>query len=79
MTVYNIYAYCDCGKVHAQGILISLDDGPAERQSIGDAFKGKELPPQLRGVDNRSARCPKTGKTFYQNDLFKLFLVPSAD
>lgn len=77
MAVYNIYAFCDCGQVHSQGVLIYLHDGPAEKQSIGDTFSGNELPPQLRGVPNRSVRCPVTGKAFYQKDPYKLFLVPT--
>ena len=76
MAVYEIYAFCDCGNVHPLGISIDLDDGPPGRQSIGDTYNGKEIPPQLLELHDNSVRCPKTGNIFYQEDPHQLFLVP---
>jgi hypothetical protein len=45
MSKYSVYVFCDeCGETHPMGISIDLRDGPAEKASIGDAYKGKELP-----------------------------------
>ena len=50
MATYKIYAFCDCGDVHEMGIRVSLDDGPAEKKSIGDTYDGKAV---TAGIDKR--------------------------
>lgn len=46
MGVYSVYVFCgECADVHPMGITISLDKGPVDKQSIGDTYKGEDLPP----------------------------------
>ena len=45
MAQYDVYVFCDdCGETHPMDISIGLDDGPAEKASIGDIYKGRDLP-----------------------------------
>ena len=44
MAMYNVCAVCNaCGDLHTTGITISLNEGPASKQSIEDAFAVKIL------------------------------------
>jgi hypothetical protein len=79
MARYEVFVYCDCGDVHPMGMSVELNDGPVDKQSVGDTYKGKEIPPELLDLHNNSVICPKTGKLFYQRDDFLVFLVPTAD
>jgi hypothetical protein len=47
MARYEIFVYCDCGDVHPMGMSVELNDGPVDKQSVGDTYKGKEIPPEL--------------------------------
>ena len=60
-------------------IRLTLDNGPADKQSIGDVYNGKELPPEVLRLHNNSVHCPKTGNYFYQRDNNQVFLVPVED
>ena len=80
MATYKVLVFCnDCVDVHEMGIRLSLDDGPTDKQSIGDVYSGKELPPEVLRLYNNSVQCPKTGKYFYQRDNHQVFLVPVED
>jgi hypothetical protein len=46
--MYNVCAVCNaCGDLHTTGITISLNEGPASKQSIEDAFASKDPPPNI--------------------------------
>jgi hypothetical protein len=64
--------------VHEMGIKITLTDGPAERQSIGDAYtyQGKGIPPKLLFLLHNRIVCSKTGNPFVQGDSRQVFLEP---
>ncbi len=48
MARYSIHFFCDeCSQVHPIGITLTLDDGPPAKESIGNTYAGKELPPQV--------------------------------
>ena len=45
MGIYDVYVFCDeCNDSHDMSFCISLDDGPAEKESIENLYAGKELP-----------------------------------
>jgi hypothetical protein len=77
MAQYYVYVFCDdCGETHPMGISIGLDDGPAEKASIGDTYKGRDLPQDVVNMINNYIQCPKTGKMIMQKDNDQVFLVP---
>jgi hypothetical protein len=77
MAEYDVFAVCNaCGDLHPLGISVTLDDGPANKQSIADAYADKDLPPSLAALKDRRVYCPKTGRQYSQRDTKKIFLVP---
>ncbi len=79
MGQYDVYVFCDlCGDVHRMGVRVSLEDGPVKKESIGDLYAGKELPPNVAELMNNQTTCPKTGRPFAQKDNKQVFLVPVA-
>ena len=79
MAEYAVYFFCDeCSEVHPLGIGISLDDGPPDRASIGDTYRGRDLPPQIATLRGNMTICPNTGKMTSQADNEQVFLVPVA-
>ncbi len=80
MAIYSVYFFCDeCSEIHPLGTTVSLDDGPAEKVSIGDAYSGKELNPNIANLLNHKITCPNTGKITFQKDNKQIFLVPAGD
>jgi len=76
MATYGVYVFCNsCGRVHSMGIGIDLDLGPVVRKSIGDAYAGKALPPEVINLLSNKTKCPATGKWFVQKDNKQVFLV----
>ena len=78
MAEYDVFAVCNaCGDLHPLGISVTLEDGPAKKkQSIADAYEGKDLPPSLAALKDSRVYCPKTGRQYSQRDSQKIFLVP---
>ena len=77
MAQYNVYFFCDeCSEVHPLGISIGLDDGPPDKESIGDVYRGKDLPPKVARLIGNKTICPNTGKLTSQADNDQVFLVP---
>jgi hypothetical protein len=77
MAEYNISALCNaCGDLHPMGICVSLEDGPASKQSITDLYMGIDVPPNLGALRDKRVYCPKTGRQYSQKDNKKVFLVP---
>jgi hypothetical protein len=58
------------------GIGVNLDDGPADKASIGDAYDGKDLPQDIVNMKDNITYCPKTGKEILQRNNHQVFLVP---
>ena len=76
MTQYSVHFFCDeCSEVHPLGISIEMDDGPVEKESIGNLYAGKELPPQIATLINNKTTCPNTGRLTSQEDNNQVFLV----
>jgi hypothetical protein len=77
MPQYSIYVSCNqCGGEHPMGVGIHLDQGPEDRQSIGDVYQGEPLPPQVSAIAGHKCLCLRTGKLFTQEDSKRVFLVP---
>ena len=80
MAMYSVYFFCDeCNEVHPLGISIDLNDGPAEKASIGDVYAGKEIDPNIVNMMNNYTVCPNTGKLTSQKDNNQVFLVAMGD
>jgi hypothetical protein len=80
MAKYSVEFFCDeCGEVHPLGISIRLDDGPVEKESIGDSYAGIELPSSVATLRGNMATCPNTGKLTSQKDNNQVYLVPISD
>jgi hypothetical protein len=79
-TQYSIFALCNkCGGTHDMAVSVLLQDGPVERQSIGLAFKGRNLPESLAKLSHMSTTCPATGRGSIQKDNSQIFLVPAKN
>ena len=79
MAKYSVYVFCDeCSIPHPMGITIALDDGPADKASIGDVYAGRALPPQIVTLMSNIIFCPTTGKPILQRNNDQVFLVPVA-
>lgn len=58
-------------------ISVVMEDGPFDKQSIGDLYNGKPIPKSLADLVHNSVTCPKTGRQSTQKDNHQIFLVPS--
>ena len=74
---YSILVSCNkCARVHETGISITVEDGPHDKQSIGDFYRGKSVPKTLATLSNQGFPCPMTGRQSIQKDTKQIFLVP---
>ena len=77
MAKYSVHFFCDeCSQVHPLGISLTLDDGPPAKESIGNTYAGRELPPHVVQLIGNKTICPNTGKLTSQKDNNQVFLVP---
>jgi hypothetical protein len=77
---YSIVVACNkCGGLHEMGISVTMEKGPAEKQSVGDLYNGKSLPKSLADLTNTCISCPKTGRQSMQKNLYQIFLVPTTN
>lgn len=80
MASYDVHVFCDeCSGVHPMGVRIQLNDGPADKQSVGDTYRGKSVPTTVANFIHNYVTCQKTGKLFVQQDNNQIFLVPVGD
>jgi hypothetical protein len=79
MAKYSVYFMCnECLEVHPMGTILHLDDGPPDKASIGDTYKGKELPTTVATLMDNMVTCPNTGRLTAQRDNKQVFLVPGV-
>lgn len=77
---YSIVVSCNkCAGVHEMGISVTMENGPADKQSIGDLYDGKSLPKNLANLSQNSVTCPKTGRQSTQRNNHQIFLVPTKN
>jgi hypothetical protein len=77
---YSIVASCNkCAGLHDMGISVTMENGPAGKQSLGDLYNGKSLPKNLANLTQSSVTCPKTGRQSTQRNNHQIFLVPTKN
>ncbi len=77
MAKYNIFALCNaCGDLHPMEIFVMLESGPTSKQSIGDRYRGRELPAELAALRDKRVYCPKLGRQYSQKNEKEIFLIP---
>ena len=75
---YGIVVACNkCAGLHEMEISVTIEDGPVEKQSVGDLYREKSLPKSLADLTNISVTCPKTGRQSIQKNLEQIYLVPT--
>lgn len=80
LTQYSIVVTCNkCAGLHEMEISVTIENGPVDKQSIGDLFDGKSLPKSLANLTNTSISCPKTGRQSTQKNYHQIFLVPARN
>ena len=78
-TEYSIVVTCNkCAGLHEMGIF-PMENGPVDKQSIGNLYDGKGLPKSLANLSSTSISCPKTGRQSTQKNLNQIFLVPTTN
>jgi hypothetical protein len=68
-----------CAGLHEMGITVTMENGPVEKQSVGDLYDGKSLPKVLADLTDMSISCSKTGRQSTQKNLHQIFLVPTTN
>jgi hypothetical protein len=77
MAKYEVHVFCsECSRERSARITLTLNDGPPKKESIGDAYQGRDLPATIVMVRKNSHQCPETGMTFAQDSNNDIFLVP---
>jgi len=77
MAMYRVCAVCNaCGDLHTTGITVSLNGGPANKQSIAEAFTNKDPPANIAELKDLRVHCHKIGRQYAQRDGRKIFLIP---
>lgn len=77
MAKYKIFASCNaCGDLHPMEVFVMLQNGPTSKQTIGDRYEGKELPPEFAELKDKRVYCPKLGRHYSQKNENQIFLVP---
>lgn len=77
MAYYDVSALCNvCSDLHPLDVVITLENGPVSRKSIGESYQGKSLPPELAALKDKRIYCPKTGRHYAQKNENQIFLIP---
>jgi hypothetical protein len=67
MARYRIFAQCvKCGGIHKMPIIVTLEDGPAELQTIADVYREKVLPAALRDLNVLRSHAEKRGSQLFR-------------
>jgi hypothetical protein len=77
MAQYRILVFCTgCGRTHLARATVLLDDGPAEKTTVANAYKDKPLPLELSKLFKKDILCPELAKSVTLEDADKVYLVP---
>ena len=75
MPKFMVYSFCDdCLLPHSMGVTLNLPDGPAERATVGEAFRDQHVPREVAVLADNQTQCPKTGRLYTQQDLERVYL-----
>ena len=59
MAPNDVYVFCnECSDVHQMRIRVELSDGPTRNASIGDVYRGRELPSNAVTLINNRVLAP---------------------
>ena len=77
MGQYRILVFCkDCGRPHPMKGTVLLDDGPAEKTTIAEAYKNKPPPLEIVKILKKDILCPELAISVTLEDPNKVYLVP---
>jgi hypothetical protein len=73
MPTYRMYVFCNkCSETHPT-ILFELPEEIEPTQSLADAYKGREVPPQVAKMVRNHFTCPNTGGNYGEVDQSQVF------
>jgi predicted Fe-S protein YdhL (DUF1289 family) len=76
MAQYRILVFCTgCGRTHPARTAL-LDDGPAEKTTVAEAYKNKPLPLELAKLLKKDILCPELAISVMLSDADNVYLVP---
>jgi hypothetical protein len=77
MGQYRILVFCiGCGRTHPARTTFSVDDGPAEKTTVADAYKDKPLPLELTKLLKKDILCPELAKPVTLENADNVYLIP---
>ena len=79
MATHGISVHCkDCGQEHLVLLRIDIENGPDQKRTVAEVFRGRSLPPQIKAIRSHAAFCYKTGRKFQLEKEDDIFLIPPA-
>jgi hypothetical protein len=77
MGQYRILIVCTgCGRTHPARATFSVDDGPAEKTTVADAYKDKPLPLELTKLLKKDILCPELATPVMLENADNVYLIP---
>ena len=77
MGQYRILVFCTgCGRTHPARATFSVDDGPAEKTTVADAYKDKPLPLELTKLLKKDILCPELATPVTLENADNVYLIP---
>src|SRR6266404_7953052 len=71
---YQVFVSCNkCGGLHDTGISVVIEDGPLDKQSIGDLYNGKTLPKASQTLKTIASPVPRQGGNPHKKTTTKYF------
>ena len=79
MAMYRLYAHCVfCDEGHPFPFAVSLRINSGTKGSVGEIYKGRQLPRDIENIMNNIIQCPKSGSLFMQKNLSEVYLIPTT-
>jgi hypothetical protein len=78
MPLFVIQVRCAlCDTEHPTGMVLKLDEGPVEKQSVATFCGDQRVPPDLSVLKSKFV-CPLTGQSFSPASNDDVYVVPQA-
>jgi hypothetical protein len=79
VATYRLFSNCDfCKDGHPFPFAVSLQIESTKKMSIGDIFFGKKLPNDIESIISNQIHCSNSGNLFVQDDVTKIYLIPTG-
>jgi hypothetical protein len=79
VAVYRLYSQCEfCDQGHPLPFAVSLELRTIKKLSVGETYNGRPVPRDIVNILKNQVECTTSGNFFIQNDLGKVFIVPSG-